>query len=93
MYVLASVRDYFELTLTYGYNLDEQLSHPISFLTLGEHSSNRLVLQPHEVLFLEIRSSVSGILTVTNTVPLKICEFLRTTPPKTHKDMTDSPYC
>lgn len=69
------------------------VTHPISFLTLGEHSSNRLVLQPLEVLFIEIRSANVDILTISNPIPLKICEFPQNNPPKTHQDMTNSHYC
>jgi hypothetical protein len=93
VYIISLVRDVFDLTLTYGYNLDDSVAHPVSFLTLGEHSSNHLVLQPQEILFIEVRSNVSGLLTATNTVPLKICEFMQVKPPRTHKDMSNSHYC
>lgn len=77
VYAISPIKDLFELTLTYGYNLDDQLDHPVSFLTLGEHSTNQIVLQPQEVLFIEVRSQTSTLLTVTNTVPLKICDILQ----------------
>jgi hypothetical protein len=69
------------MRLSFGLKTEDK-EHSISKLRIGDNSRNSLVLQPGEILFLEISMSLPVTqITFDNTVILKVCSFTQENPP------------
>jgi hypothetical protein len=55
LYIIGKERCNYRLMLTFGYEMDANSNHTVTFMTVGEQSKNHMLMQPGEVAFIEIK--------------------------------------
>ena len=75
------------MRLSYGYHFDGDQKHLVTQLVMGDKSRDQLLLQPGEVVFVEIRVKNWTAVNIENYQVLKICTLYQKEQPKSYKEL------
>jgi hypothetical protein len=83
----------YRVRLTFGSYTDASQEHTVTRLKVGEHSKNTIVLQPTEILLLQIKVITFSFYHIETSMLTKVCYFHQVNEPSGHQDMLEDNKC